>query len=545
MTQKLTAAQQRMVKVWNNLAKYPLIASVATELGVSRQALETMRKRVREIDADVLILRPRVAPQPKKPAVNEPFPVELVSEVAPVVVARSDRRWIITSAVSSADVHAPFFNAIQQYAQSFNAELLVIPIRYRNPTSPEERPDDWFDPLVRPYLTTEKRQLCPMLKVMADVPTQPTAVRPLSGLHSISGEDSAIFGHPKIAYESVPIRIGSHPKAVMTTGAVTVPFYSQSKAGKKGEFHHVLAAVIVEYDGRAWHARHIHANADGSFYDLDQLHTASGIRPARVNVLALGDIHAVRVDPVAFAATIERQDSIVRRLQPRHIVLHDVLDFESGSHHNGFFDKVRLNAVGRLNVMAEIKATCALIDRVSIEAPWAVLHIVDSNHNRHFDQWLGNPKNAEDIENALVYHETKAAMIRALIAGKPFNPLAWWASQLLTNPDRVRFVAAGESLVFDGVEYGQHGDRGANGARGSLANFAKVGIKVTVGHGHGPGIMDGAYQVGTSSQLDMGYNKGSFSSWSHTHGAQYENGKRTLISIVEGEWCLVDWRKAA
>ena len=36
------------------------------------------------------------------------------------------------------------------------------------------------------------------------------------------------------------------PKMMMTTGSCTVKNYTDSKAGKKGEFHHTLGFVIIE-----------------------------------------------------------------------------------------------------------------------------------------------------------------------------------------------------------------------------------------------------------------------------------------------------------
>ncbi len=57
---------------------------------------------------------------------------------------------------------------------------------------------------------------------------------------------------------------------------------------------------------------------------------------------------------------------------------------------------------------------------------------------------------------------------------------------------------------------------------------------MTVGHGHTPGIEKGCHQVGVST-LDLGYVKG-LSSHMITHDVIYPNGKRALISIVNGLW---------
>lgn len=521
-------SRDEFVRIYNDIAAYPTNAAVAAAIGCHIQKVKERARRLRASGFDLIDRKAlrygQSADTPKAvPAKYSPAPV-------------SADRWVITSAVSDSEVHKPFLQAIQRYCADHGAVMRVVPIRYRNPTSQSERPADWFAPELLPYLTDERTQLCPMLRLMADVPTQPTAVRPLSGLQTMSGEDSAIYGHTKIAYESVPCRVGMHPKAVMTTGAITLPSYSESKAGKKGEFHHVIAAVIVEWDGLSWHARHIHANDDGSFFDLDRLHTVDGSMPASADVLCLGDLHGINADPVALDATLRE---IAPTLRPRNLVLHDVLDFESASHHHTFFDKVRLHAQGKLDVMQELQKTCAEIDRIAEASPWSVLHIVDSNHCRHFDRWLENANNATDPGNALVYHQTKAAMIEALVRdGQYINPFEYWARRLLKHIDRVRFVGHEQPLVIGGVDYSNHGDRGPNGARGSIASYTKVGIKTSIGHSHSAGIMDGVYQCGTSSKLDMGYNAGSPSSWSHTHIVQYPNGKRSLLTLIAGQWRL-------
>ncbi|MCK4816613.1 hypothetical protein KA005_12660, partial [bacterium] len=80
------------------------------------------------------------------------------------------------------------------------------------------------------------------------------------------------------------------------------------------------------------------------------------------------------------------------------------------------------------------------------------------------------------------------------------------------------------------------GHRGANGSRGTPRQFTKIGPKVTHGHVHSPSIIEGVYTCGVSGVLDMVYNKGP-SSWAQTHCIQYSNGKRALITIINGKYC--------
>ena len=55
---------------------------------------------------------------------------------------------------------------------------------------------------------------------------------------------------------------------MLTTGACTVKNYTDSKSGKKGEFHHTLGFVIVEIkDDETFFIRQVHGNPS-IFFDL-------------------------------------------------------------------------------------------------------------------------------------------------------------------------------------------------------------------------------------------------------------------------------------
>jgi hypothetical protein len=450
-------------------------------------------------------------------------------------------RFVITSAVSNTLAHDKFLATLLHYCKVNTARLVVVPIRYRNPTRlHEENKDDWFDPRLEPYLYRGRARLADNLTLFADIATQPTAQRPLSGLTTLGGDsglDSAIFGHPKIAMQSVATRPGKMAKWAMTTGAVTVPDYSDTKAGKKGEFHHVLAALIVERDKDVFHVRHVVSDTNGAFTDIDRKYNGRIVAAAEpVKVLTCGDMHAVRADQSTLETTFFAPDSIVQVTKPPRIVLHDLLDFESASHHNNFFTKFKLYTQGRSSVTGELIATCKLLERLMAAAPWATFYVVDSNHDKHFDTWLNGSAGSVDLENTIVFHETKLAWLKAIQAKEEFSPLKYWVQKLLPGSGKkLAFLTANDSLAIDKIEYSQHGHRGPNGARGSRQAFVGVATKMVIGHSHSPGIDDGVYQVGTSSQMDMDYNQG-FGSWLPTHCLSYAGGKRTLVTCLNGSW---------
>lgn len=439
--------------------------------------------------------------------------------------------YVITAAVNATKAHAAFLKTLQLYCTERDAQLIVIPMRYRNPTRQDDTPDDWWDARLLPYVTHTRTRIARGLVVLADIKIQPTAVNPLQGWLTVSGTDSAILGHTKIALKSVATKLGDPAKLVLTTGACTVEQYSDTNAGAKGEFHHTLGAVVVEVDGSANHIRHICPMKDGSFIDLDRRYTTKGVEAAPAcEVLTMGDIHAQRADARVRKAT-ERLAELVR---PRHIVAHDVLDFGSASHHAKYFEKFRRHCLGLSSVLDELKTTAEYMDGIAELAPNVVM--VGSNHHDHFTQWLEKSEHAHDLENALVFHETKAAMLRAIYEGGYCDPFKMWMDRLMHHGKKLQWLKPGESFSRNGVEFGWHGHKGPNGARGSTQAFATIGAKVTKGHSHGAEIIDGAHSVGTSSQMDMGYNLDAPSAWTHTHDLTYANGKRTLIHCVSGRF---------
>lgn len=454
------------------------------------------------------------------------FPLYSDQESIPGKIKKCSR-YVITTAQNLTSPHTAFLSNLELYCKTNDAQLIVIPIRYRNPTTDKEKSQDEWHRLLKPYIVGERKELIPGVMLMGDIKTQPTAVNPLTGMHTITGNKCGIFGHTKIAMESVPTPGQQLPKILMTTGAVTRSNYSDTTAGKKGEFHHVLGAVVVEA-GSEFHFRHINAQSDGSFIDLGVKYGGKTKKATRPAALVLGDLHAIRHDPSNLAAVLDMCDE----LRPRRLVVHDVLDFQSASHHNNFFERFRLAQIGRNSVIDELRYTCEILDLLAAKTD---LYVVASNHDEHLYKWLESHHNGLDIPNARIYHELKAEML-ATIEDKGYvpDPLKLSADKLMKR--KANFLKAGDSFQVHGIEMAYHGDKGPNGARGNANAFNKIGVKTIIGHSHTPRIVGGCYQTGTSSLLDMGYNKGSPSSWLHSHVLVYGNGKRTHINVIDGRW---------
>lgn len=452
---------------------------------------------------------------------------------------RPTHRWIITSAQNATPVDASWWSVLLNMASNLDAELLVIPLRYKNATSiwsGSQQNAEWWAPEVRPYLWNVRHALHPALTLLADIKAQPTAQSPLSGLEGISGASHAVVAHTRVQLKTVPA--GNGAKILTTTGACTVANYTSSRAGALGEFHHSLAAVLVEADGDVVHIRNLHFDSDtASCIDLNVRYTADGSDTAPPALaIVLGDAHVDAIDPGVVSATWGA-DGIVDALEPSTLVWHDVFDGLSCNPHTRTDPIVAVSKTyaERSSVRAEVHRA---IDFVASHTPRdSESVIVASNHDDFLRRWLANQDWRTDPENAEFYLETALAMVRQAsglgMSAETLSPFVHWVSA--ASVDRVRCLAPNELFTLANVELGMHGDVGPNGARGSIRNLRRVGAKSIVGHSHSPGIDEGCYQVGTSSRLRLGYNRGP-SGWMHAHVVLLANGKRQLIVMQNGKW---------
>lgn len=453
--------------------------------------------------------------------------------------------YIITAAQNATPVHRDFWECLITARKALQAELLVVPIRYKNPTSrwtmSQRNAEEWAVE-VQPYLWNVRAPLNKNLVLLGDVKTQPTASDPLSGFESISGAESCIVAHTKLQLRSVATPSGKMAKIITTTGACTLQNYTDSKAGKKGEFHHALAAVIVEIDGPIFHIRHVNFDKKTrSFTDLETRYSATGVRRApRPLALVMGDTHVDFIDPKVEAAT----DEICAMLEPEHKIWHDVLDgYSANPHHFGnAFNAIAKRQTGRDDVKAE---TFRAIDYIRDHTPDNCRSVVvASNHDDFLRRWVVNTDWRADPTNASFYLATAFAMVNGTKMGDGGteypSPFPYWFNSRLSlaaDPKRFRCLGGNESFVLGGVELGLHGDRGPNGSRGSAKNLRRIGVRSIIGHSHSPAIEEGCYQVGTSTRLRLEYNGGP-SSWLNAHCLLHADGKRQLIIIVNGQWRL-------
>jgi hypothetical protein len=447
---------------------------------------------------------------------------------------KKKKRFIITWAQNDTPAHEEFISNLEVYAQYIDADIHVIAGRYKNPTSvfSDKNYETWSERIAA-YLDANRHEVHKHMWIMSDVKIQPTAVDPMTGLQGMSGINSCVFGSPKVHLETIPVLEGNLPKMMMTTGACTVKNYTDSKSGKKGEFHHTLGFVVVEIkDSTTFFARQVTATDDGDFTDLfnrveynEDLEQSEISKVTSVAAAILGDIHYGQHDERVIKKTLE----LFEKLQPENVILHDVFDGLSINHHESKdpFIQYQREVDGSNSLKQEVDAMLTGLEAFSKYN----VSVVRSNHDDFLDRWLKSTdwRKANTLKNSLEYMEYSALLLRG---DAPNGVIPY-----LINRKFPQFKTLGrsDSLVVNGWELAQHGDIGSNGSRGSLVQFRKLNTKIVVGHYHSPGRKDGALAVGTSTKLRVNYNIGP-SGWLQSHVIIHKDGKAQHINFIKGEF---------
>lgn len=560
------AFDQRFADVYNDIANFPSLERVATELGIS---VKTVRNRAGEMRAlrhnnhEVPELVSRVGTGKGAPPLIEDEEDELVfykrDLIEPVVMPApktGTRYFIFTAAQDASELHDDFLDNLEAYAKWLgNCQIHIAGFTYskRLFEDHDKKSDSvYYRERIYKYLTHDQIQVGDGLIFCGEMNTLPTTVNPLSGFETYTRDKWAIFPHAKVQLQSVATAKHARTKQLMTTGCVTMPNYLPMKAGIKASFHHQVGAVIVElmHDG-TFFCRHLHADGlgehEGGFFDLDRRVEFGQVTTGhRVDALSYGDIHHEKLDPEVALTTwgydVQTGNKISSNtlqdyLRPKHQFFHDLSDFSARNHHNirdpHFLFKTH---VSKVDDVEDAHRGCSnFLEKTRRDDCNSV--VVQSNHDNALLRWLKEADYKTDPVNAVFFLSTQLSYYQQLAEGEGDPPIFEQVLRGFSKDelDGVLFVSEDDSYMVGGTEFAMHGHLGANGARGNPRHYTKMGSKSVTGHTHSPQIVDGAYVNGVSGKLDMGYNKG-LSSWAHAHTTQYKNGARAILSMMNGRW---------
>ncbi len=449
--------------------------------------------------------------------------------------------YFVTSAVNDTRIHKGFMASINQFREHTGAELKIVGLKYRNPTAKrgkatKER-DETYHADVIPFLTNKEEKLGPNLTLFGNVPIQPTSSSPTTGMEVFCAGSSAIIGHVKRQMQVVPTD-NRTPRVLWTTAACTLAKYSRSRAGARAKRHHVLGGLIVkvERDG-TFHVRNVTMNKDGGFTDLDTYYAPGGVFEAgRALSVTGGDIHSGQDDKDSRKG-LKR---LIELTRPLHFVGHDFLDMHTRSHHRKSARDRFETALGL--VRDEVEHACRDVDTIRSWGPSDMeMVLVRSNHDEHLERWVEEFKPNEDAVNTPYWHKLSSAQYDYFAEHKRWPNLFELEYRRLDTKaggvrgKHVRFLGRDDSFKLANVEGAFHGDDGVNGSRGSILSYTKLGVKVTIGHSHTPGIRDGVFQVGVTGTKKMGYNRRP-STWLHAHVVLGADGKRQMIVVLNGKF---------
>ncbi len=446
-------------------------------------------------------------------------------------------------AQNATPVHKGFLGAAKAFQKDTNAEIRIQTGRYRNPTSfwPDSQINaQWWAPELVPYLVNQRKALNKNLMLLADVTLVATAQHPLRGLEAFTRGESSIVGHPKLALRVVATPNQKLPKIMMTTGAITVPNYTDSGAGKKGEESHNLGAIIIEIvDDRTFHYHDVSARADGAFCWLDKAYYPDGtVGPAGAyELLSFGDAHPDFADPAVVSATFDK-GGLVEKLNPKKLAFHDLLDsYAVNPHHEGNpFIAFAKQESGKDNMEAEVQRT---IDWLIKYSEGREAFIVPSNHDDMFTRWIKSTDWRSDPVNAKFYIKTVDYMLDGTVMTKNGvytpDPFHYWVKK--RNQKNIHCISGIENLTVASWLSSLHGHQGPNGARGSILNLSKLGTKVISGHGHSPAIEGGHRRNGTMTYLRLEYT-GPISDWLNAHTSVDPMKKAHTHICIDGKFWM-------
>lgn len=469
----------------------------------------------------------------------------------------ANKKYIFTGAQNDTSIHEPFWKNLIAYAEFIGAEIVVGPWTYETSWWTESNPASRsYHSDIAPYLCFGRMDIGDHFMFAGEMNTLPTAQRPIGDLTTYSQGKWAVYPHARLQLISIPsINPTDQAFQIMTTGAVTIPQVTPRKAGIKSINHHHIGATIVEFNQHSKvFCRQITADKDGNFQDLDLEVTKGKVgfgRPARVMTAA--DLHLAKMDKTNAMATFgfdyltgaTKAGSILDVMQPEIVALHDIHDHESKNHHHqdDISHAFEMAERGRENVKEEVQRAVNFLKQLRKLCPSVA--VVDSNHDLALERYIREGRYREDgtnlifgLELDMAYHQFRQRVAKDLdadILPEKFSLLEHAVRALSDEVmNNVNWVYDNDSLVVDGVQVGFHGFRGANGAKGTVSGYAKMGHKITIGDKHSPAILDNVFGAGVM-QLKHGYNKGP-SGWCVSHVIQYQNGTRTLITMQDGNW---------
>ena len=461
-------------------------------------------------------------------------------------VHKDSNRYVITCAINNTPIHRDTLKSLESLCQDLEAELIVVPIRYKNPplvVNSGQYNVVWPKSLEGKYVSS-RLELNDRITLFGDVLIQATTILPLSGLASLPSGKHAVFGHPILQLETYPNIVGKQAKMSLTTGSVSIPSYSNTKQGHRARELHHLGATLVEVDKNKdlfFSYQLSYSEASKSIIHLDKEYFANGkVRLAEpATALTIGDTHVGD-------HSVDVHDAILKLnkdLRVRNNHWHDFFNGKAVNHHirNNLTARFKSLVCEKNNLAKEIDQVYDFIHKYL--DPSINHYFIDSNHNDWIDRWLANPTSNLDIDNLYLYHKLNYTILDDFLNNRKSVMTGFsvivdeFKKKNAGYANNLRVLDGETPLCYNNTYYDQHGHIGVSGSRGSPNQFANLQFKTVIGHNHYPFIRGNGWGAGTSTKLKLEYTKG-LSKWLNTSILEYSNGTKTMIHFVGSSYRL-------
>ena len=431
-------------------------------------------------------------------------------------------KYIITTVQYNAGVNKNFLRNLLLFAKEHKVDKLLTFVQ-----NGQYKDDDVLDKAIfnAGFSTVESMKLNSNLR-LKDMKILAQQIHPFTGMNQKLQRDySYILPSAKIRYLSLA-NTSKLPRALMSTGALTKANYKMHTAqGRKASQQHQFGFVYVRIENNSiFHAHQIEATRAGDFQYMDEKYHSGTQSELQPEALILGDWHYGDTCPKVRKRTI----AMIKRLEPKRVVFHDLFNGHSiNPHERGdLIQQLRSVKRRRHSLAQELKKVLKEIEFFAKEFPRIQFIVTESNHDLFLERYIRNQDFLKQPENIMFI----LLMLPRIVEGK--DPTLQVAlSSVGEIPENFTFLKEDQEYRVRGVELGYHGHRGANGSRGTSAQFDRLNLRMITGHEHSPKLYQNGMVVGTSTKLKLDYTKGA-SSWLNAHGILYTNGKYALITLI-------------
>jgi hypothetical protein len=423
---------------------------------------------------------------------------------------------IVTSYLLGSIIPDHIWKSVKTLQEWLSADLVIIPHRYHNPTTlenslRENEKEVFIDPKVRQFLSWERFQRYGH-DVMADIRVPINNLNPLERLKKIVVRNTVI-GHPTQAMDTKECLEGM-PPTLWATGTISQIDPADNLTAKIAEFHHKYGVIVIAPDQTS---RNVHFCKNGDFSDLNLEYRDGEVGAAKDLVAIWGDYHCGQTSGVAKDWATE----LTKSLGCEQVILHDFFDSATVNPHASNYERSRLFG-GEL----EKEVTFAVYKLRTLARQFKTVSLVPSNHNDMLSRYFMGSRLTD-----MTLGETRI-LSDWLNAGQDVEMML--VKQVSDPSTNVNVLRQGDTIK--GVGVGAHGDKGANGAKGSTVGFFKAGCLMIHGHTHKPCILGGVHAVGTLSRKKLGYNDAGLSSWKPSIAVLNRFGKSQALIYFDASW---------